>query len=90
MSKSSENSKKGSSKEINKVVGRLKYDRFNSSEGARTQDGTFVRAYVLRKTYVLRMKNLKLKKPTNDSELDTDEDWRTFIRSGGWTAIKSE
>lgn len=36
MRKSFENSKKSSSKEVIKVVGRLKADRFNSSKDART------------------------------------------------------
>lgn len=74
MSKSSKKYKKGSSKEVNNAIQRLKDDRFNSSDSARTQAGTSVEASMLGRTYVSRMKNLKMKNPSDDSESDTDED----------------
>lgn len=74
MSKSSDKSKKGCSKKVSKAIGKLKDDRFNCSEGARTQAGTSAGASMLGRTYVPRMKNLKMKMPTNDSGSDTNED----------------
>lgn len=85
MNKSSENSKKGSSKKVSKAIGRLKNDRFNSSKGATTQADTYARASVLGRTYVSRINNLEIKKSVDDSGSNTNEDWRTFIMSGGWT-----
>ena len=73
MRKSSEKSKKGSSKEVSKAIGRLKDDRFNSFEGVRTQVSTSSGASVLGGTFVSRMKNLKNKKPADDNGSETDD-----------------
>lgn len=75
MSKSTENSKKGSSKDVDKAIGRLKADKFNSSDDEKTQVGTSTRASVLWRTSVTRMKNLKKKKPTDETWSEADDDY---------------
>lgn len=87
MSKSTENSKKGSSKEVNKVVWKLKDYRLKASEGERIQVGSSAGAFVVGGSLVSKMKNLKKKKrSTKYSGSDTDEDYMTFLRMAGLPA----
>lgn len=58
-----------------------------ATEGAITQVGSSAGASMVGRTSVAKMKNLKKKKkPTEDSGSNTNEDWRTFLRMGGWHA----
>lgn len=85
MSKSSENSKRGSSKKVSKAIGRHKDDKINSSEGARTQFGTSARTSIVGRTLKSSMKNLKKKNGSVDERgSNTDEDYMIFLRLGGW------
>lgn len=84
MSKSYENSKRGSTKEGSNVVGMHKDDKMNTYDYARIQSDTFARAFVVGRTSLSQMKNLKKKKDLdNESGLNTDEDWKTFFKSRG-------
>lgn len=95
MSKSSENSNKGSSKEVSIADRKLKVaeekkhkvDMHNATKGFITQVGSSPRASVVGRTSVTKMKNLKKKKITaEDSGSNTDEDYQTFLRTDDWHA----
>lgn len=90
MNNYSENSKRGSSKEVSKAICKLNDiekkhndDMLKTSEGATMQAGLAVRASMVGRNSVSKMKNLKKKKkPTEYSGSYTDEDYKTFLRMG--------
>lgn len=81
MSKLGENTMNGSSEEVKKVVKIQKDDQINSSKGAGTSDEAIK---VGRKLET----NMKKSEKNDSFDDDWDEDYKSFIVSGGWSKFE--